>query len=105
MSRLWVDVDGTLIDGEDRPNYALILAINKLVRSTNTELVVWSGGGAQYAEVWAHRLFPWTPFRVASKDPWLPQPADLIIDDVLEFKSVHATQVMLPEDFIEGVPV
>lgn len=102
MPRLFVDVDGTLIDGEDRPNYALILAVNRLVNGSDTQLVIWSGGGEGYANLWGHRLFPWTSWRSAAKDPRLPQPQDLIIDDVLEFKPVHNTQVMLPEDFIEG---
>ena len=103
MPRLWVDVDGTLIDAEDRPNYALILAVNKVVNGTDTELVIWSDGGAEYANTWGRRLFPWTSWKSAAKDQRLPQPEDLVIDDVLDFTPVHPVRVMLPADFIEAM--
>ena len=89
------DVDGTLIRNVD-PNRThgvphnddvpIVHQINTLmVLSTykNVKIVVWSGGGKQYAETWGRRLgldkYVW---RYASKTEAAEIQPDIAIDDV-----------------------
>ncbi len=69
------DVDGTLItngnypeDGHDVPNNRIIRLLQILSTFKNIRIVVWSGGGRDYAQRWVRRLeleeYVW---RVASK--------------------------------------
>lgn len=68
---LCVDVDGTLINNveagkgnrvhgtpynDDVPHVPIINAVMVLSTFKNIKLVVWSGGGKQYAETWGRRL-------------------------------------------------
>jgi predicted HAD superfamily phosphohydrolase YqeG len=53
------DVDDTLIkyeDGKERPNRELIQVLVYLYAMGN-KIIVWSGGGKDYAEMWTRRLF------------------------------------------------
>lgn len=47
------DVDGTLIDQYDAPRYEIVNLFLFLHEHTNCDLVIWSGGGLDYAEHWA----------------------------------------------------
>ena len=49
------DVDGTLIDGFDRPRYDII-AIFLALKSLGNRMLIASGGGAEYALHMARRL-------------------------------------------------
>lgn len=49
------DVDGTLIDYENKPRYAVINLL-KAFKDLNCAVYVWSGGGVLYAEGWVNRL-------------------------------------------------
>lgn len=49
------DVDGTLITYEDEPRWNIIDMLKTL--SEKHKIIVWSGGGKDYAEVWVKRLF------------------------------------------------
>jgi phosphoserine phosphatase len=49
------DVDGTLIDG-DIVYDDIVAMLNTLNRFKNVRVVVWSGGGKQYAETIGRRL-------------------------------------------------
>lgn len=96
------DVDGTLVrhDGDVRREHGVIKAthdsvpivhqINTLqVLSTykNIRIVVWSGGGKQYAEAWGHRLgldkYVWY-YASKLEHPSLKAQCDLLIaiDDI-----------------------
>lgn len=96
--RLFVDCDDTLVlwlgeDGEVdggpnpygggrekwRRNDDLIKMI-EAVRFNYDEVVVWTGGGSDYARVWRDRLLPWAHHAIA-KDTRIPSAADLCIDD------------------------
>ena len=96
MARLFVDCDDTLViwlDGDDQPlegqnpygggsqtwkfNDDLIRAIEE---RHGGYIVVWSGGGEDYARRWLDRL-GWTEAEAISKDISLPEPGDLCIDD------------------------
>jgi hypothetical protein len=56
MARLLVgfDVDGTLIDGKDKPREDIVEILRLL--SKYCDIMVWSGGGQQYAETIGRRL-------------------------------------------------
>lgn len=50
------DVDGTLIDFDDSPRWEVITVL-RLLHELGHRIVVWSGGGADYAEMWSNKLF------------------------------------------------
>jgi len=49
------DVDGTLITYDDKPRYSVIATYNYFL-SLGCTMVIWSGGGQEYAERWASKL-------------------------------------------------
>lgn len=51
------DVDGTLVSEDDVPCMQYIWMLQTLSKLTkNVRIVVWSGGGKEYAEMWGRRL-------------------------------------------------
>lgn len=58
--RIAFDVDGCLIRQEpgepDAPRWD-VLAMLRTLHACGHDIIVWSGGGREYAEVWARRLF------------------------------------------------
>lgn len=51
------DVDGTLVSSDDVPSFQMINTLQVLSKlSKNVRIVVWSGGGKEYAEMWGRRL-------------------------------------------------
>jgi hydroxymethylpyrimidine pyrophosphatase-like HAD family hydrolase len=62
--RIAFDVDGTLITlneypeygGREQPRWEIVEMLKTLHRAGH-EIVVWSGGGGDYAELWVRRLF------------------------------------------------
>ena len=115
MARLFIDCDDTLVlwlgeDGEVdggpnpygggkekwEPNRALIAAIESS-REEYEEVVVWTGGGSDYARVWRDRLLPWAHHAIA-KDTRIPGSEDVCVDDaVLRV----AAALLTPQEFIE----
>ena len=101
MKRLFVDCDDTLVlwlnedgqplegqnpygGGSDRwePNTALIEAIRvRMKADPELRLIIWTGGGNEYGRTWAERLMPGEWDMAGAKDPRLPLPEDLCIDD------------------------
>lgn len=49
------DVDGTLINFDNTPNYKVI-DILRWFKSNGDRIIVWSGGGVDYANSWVRRL-------------------------------------------------
>lgn len=49
------DVDGTLIK-EGKPNYDVVFMALMFYQNPTIDLVIWSGGGTDYARMWADRL-------------------------------------------------
>lgn len=91
------DVDGTLIqnvnpdtrvhgkpDNDDVPNVEIINMLMLFSRFKNVKIVVWSGGGKQYAETWGRRLgldkYVWR-YAAKTEAPDMPHPI-IAIDDV-----------------------
>ena len=50
------DVDGTLIGDKDIPRWNIVDMLKTLHMAGHT-IIVWTGGGKDYAEVWVKRLF------------------------------------------------
>lgn len=55
------DVDGTLIDNErhesiSEPNWPIVKLADHLSRSPDLTVIVWSGGGEEYARGWRDAL-------------------------------------------------
>lgn len=54
------DVDGTLIEltgpKEDTPRYDVITVFKFLAQNPNHDMIIWSGGGQDYAYRWAEKL-------------------------------------------------
>ena len=103
---LWLNEDGQPLEGQNpygggsdkyELNQALIDAVvDFLDTNLDWELVVWSGGGSQYAKVWADRCFPFKTLydedargvrgwllsaHVRTKDIALPTADDTCVDD------------------------
>jgi hypothetical protein len=53
---IFVDTDGCLIDYDDKPRREIIKFVKFLAKHTTADLYCWSGGGADYARMWAERL-------------------------------------------------
>ena len=49
------DIDGTLVDENDRPIWETINILLWFV-NTNADVICWSGGGPSYTETWVRRL-------------------------------------------------
>ena len=54
--RVVFDVDGCLIDGDDHPRDEVIRLLRAL-KGVGVYVVVHSGGGKDYAEMWVRRLW------------------------------------------------
>jgi hydroxymethylpyrimidine pyrophosphatase-like HAD family hydrolase len=51
------DIDGTLINGDEKyPNTIKLLVVLAEQKWKNVKVVVWSGGGREYAETFVRRL-------------------------------------------------
>lgn len=121
MPRLFVDCDYTLILWTDassyentifvptygefggdkyRVNHELIESISEFMgQNPDYLLVVWSGGGVQYASRWANTCFPEGFFTIYPKYVDLAKEDDVCVDDILDLK-VKGT-LYTPEAFIE----
>lgn len=80
------DVDGTLIDEDDEPRsdiLTMLLLLNKYCK-----IIVWSGSGVYYAEMWGRRLCLPDGISYHSKtEDILP---DVAFDDVASFNKALA---------------
>lgn len=82
-----IDVDGTLITNTgatpDISNIRIVELLKTLASFKNTRIVVWSGGGKEYAERWVRLLglddYVW---RVESKLNHEAIKPDIAIDDI-----------------------
>lgn len=88
MQTLYVafDVDNTLIK-DDKPNKWAVALLMSLAQCKNTKIIVWSGGGADYAREWGTRAeldgFVWAYSHKLNPD--LPK-IDIAFDDVEDFQ-------------------
>lgn len=91
MRNLFVafDVDDTLIvpavaTGFDRdtPNYATI-AVYRWFQSNGHTMIIWSGGGAQYAQDWANRLGLTADYYLDKHDPAIVHPDGVLLAPII----------------------
>lgn len=71
------DVDMTLVDEQDRPIYQNISLVLWFV-DRGYDVIIWSGGGVSYAEMWARKLGFEEIVRVVEKGS---EKVDLAFDD------------------------
>lgn len=92
--KLYIDIDDTLVtwlaEDMDTPHpygygaegWRANEDVRAFAYAWDGDLVIWSGGGRDYAETWARRLLPdlkWTAF---AKFNAIPGPDDVFIDDM-----------------------
>ncbi|KKL87986.1 hypothetical protein LCGC14_1929210, partial [marine sediment metagenome] len=96
---LYMDVDGTLIDGDDKPDWGVIGAVLQHHYEHSTAIVIWTGGGVGYAGLWCTRLFPRLPFAAAAVAA-VANYASRIIEDrrKLSAQFVRITDVLCESD-------
>jgi phosphoserine phosphatase len=77
------DVDGTLIDAGPKYYEDIIQTLKVMSKWKNVKIVVWSGGGKEYAARWGRLLdidkYVW---KYASKTEWRDIRPDIAIDDI-----------------------
>ncbi len=89
---LWLDNDdgvlggphpyGTGAAGRWKPNLELLGAMKQWRENTpGSEIILWTGGGADYAQLWERRVYPEAADAI-SKDTRIPEPDDLCVDDM-----------------------
>lgn len=79
------DVDGTLIDQDDKPRKDIIQLVHLL--EPYCDILVWSGGGQQYAEMWGNRLnLPESVIYASKTANYYP---DVAFDDSSDFTKGH----------------
>lgn len=80
MLTIAFDVDGTLIDKDDKPRKEVIALLKAL--ANGNEIIVWSGGGQAYAEMWVDRLnLNEFVYQTASKIGIARKDIDIAFDD------------------------
>lgn len=93
MATLYIDIDDTLVtwladEGGPHPYghaakaWKVNEAVKSLAESWPGELVIWSGGGKDYAEMWANRLVPHLKWTAHAKFNAIPGPGDVFVDDM-----------------------
>ncbi len=80
---LFVDVDNTLINADDEPNYDMVTALYEWndLYGNSWGVMIWSGGGDTYAKECYVLLFSGVPFEWSAKAPTLVQAGDVLVDD------------------------
>ncbi len=100
---IFIDVDGTLIDANDKPIPWTVAAAWVIIAKGLHPVVVWSGGGEDYAARQARRLFPEMDVIPLAKDPGCVRAGDVVVDDGLEFKVSPGAFLKTPQQFAEWV--
>ncbi len=88
---LWLDDEGDVADGPNpygnghehwKPNEELVIALEnwRMRHPTIDEIILWSGGGTDWARSWLRRIYPAADGAI-SKDPRIPRSDDLCVDD------------------------
>lgn len=75
------DVDGTLINFDNTPNYEVI-EIYRWFQKNHHRMIIWSGGGYDYADHWSQKL-GLEPYAVFMKDKLASETCkpDICFDD------------------------
>lgn len=89
MRTIAFDVDSTLITlnnqtGEDVPRYSNLALLHWFYKNTDWDIVVWSGGGVDYARRWCEKLGIDKLVTIEGKGDCF---VDLTVDDVIDFQA------------------
>ena len=113
MPRLFVDCDDTIVkwdylEGKEGLHYATGYEMNVsligdidcwLDEHHDYDLIVWSGGGVEYAHGWARKAQFRHAFTILPKDMRTPEQWDICIDDMYgEMKPRDGRVRVLPPD-------
>lgn len=87
--KLYVDVDGTLVDWADNVNNNVVKLITYWKENKIGPVYVWTGGGLQYAELWRDR----TGLFDGAYSKWSHKPEGdyVLVDDSPDYKYRDST--------------
>lgn len=84
------DIDGTLVKLDNTPNYGVIDYL-RLFQRDHHRIIVWSGGGVEYAQHWVEKLgLKNVEVNIKSKDLGV----DICFDD--EFVDLAKVNIKVP---------
>ncbi len=84
MRTLYIDCDDTLVRWLPESHVTEWEANHGVIRFAEHwpgDVVVWSGGGQEYAAMWGQRLLNHVPHRAMCKEPIALAAGDVVIDD------------------------
>jgi len=73
------DCDGTLLNLDGDPKYKVLDLLRWFLENSDAEVIIWSGGGTDYAKTVIRRLGLAGRVRVGNK---FCQPVDIAVDDM-----------------------
>lgn len=89
IKQIFFDVDGTLIskDGDIRPG---ALDVLKFCHKKGLFVVVWSGGGVEYAKSWVRKIDPnkEAHIHILEKTPGILIAGHMMVDDMKEMTTL-----------------
>jgi FMN phosphatase YigB (HAD superfamily) len=96
------DVDGTIIDLSERPRWDVISLLIKFGQLVEVSVIVWSGGGQEYAEHWVNKLglANYVDEVISKTNTDLSRPPDITFDD--EVVSLGVVNILIP-DYTENI--
>lgn len=77
--QIYFDIDGTLIDIYDQPRDDILAMLKTLAKYH--DIILWSGSGKDYAEMWSRRLFINNIVKECRAKEKLSPPPELTFDD------------------------
>jgi len=82
MATLYIDVDDTLVIwGADGESWEINGSVIEFAKRWEGKIVVWSGGGLDYADTWARRALPMVKWTASPKFNPPVKDGDVFIDD------------------------
>jgi len=97
------DCDGTLIDFEDQPRTEMVL-LARALRLSDHRVIIWSGGGKNYAEKVMRQCFGELKFECFAKFADNVPPIDIAFDDDRMVSGVR-TLLMLKRGDLAPMPL
>lgn len=110
----WLGVDGQPLEGQNpygggaekwEANAELVVAIETWLereKDADPRVIVWSGGGGNYARRWAEMILPGRWHLASEKNISYPADGDVCVDDAL----IKVAGVLLtPDEFIAEMQV
>ena len=119
MINLWIDIDDSLVLYQNHdnkkhpfgiymgdpwePNTRLINGIKNFAQNNpNSLIVIWSGGGKDYAQMWKDKLLPDIEATAMSKNPLafeLVKSDDIVVDDAADDIRGITAKILKPNEW------